>query len=94
NKILLTFLDNNKDKITSSPHVIKINNSPLIKRTMYRQGFKIDKIIKEKVEELLKNNIIKKSKSSYAIQVVLVPKPNDDYRFRIDYMELIKTKQD
>ncbi len=60
---------------------------------MYRQGFKFDKIIKEKVEELLKKNINQKSNSPWASPVVLVPKSNNVYRFCIDCRKLNKIKR-
>lgn len=52
-------------------------------------------IEREKIEELLANDLIYPSKSPYSSPVVLVKKRNSDYRFCVDYRKLNQiTKSD
>lgn len=44
--------------------------------------------IRKQVEEMLKNGIIQPSKATFYSQVLLVPKPNQTWRFCIDYRYL------
>lgn len=44
--------------------------------------------LKEMISELLANNIIRESTSSYASPIILVPKPNGTLRLCVDYRKL------
>ncbi|KAF7278403.1 hypothetical protein GWI33_008441 [Rhynchophorus ferrugineus] len=54
----------------------------------YRISEREKEIIREKVNELLDNDIVRESKSSYASPEILVKKKNNDYRLAIDYRKL------
>lgn len=56
----------------------------------YRVSEKEKAIIREKINDLLTNNIIRESKSCYASPAILVKKKNGDYRVAIDYRKLNK----
>ncbi|GFU94619.1 hypothetical protein TNCV_2984131 [Trichonephila clavipes] len=45
-------------------------------------------VLREHIEELLKQNVIEECESPYAAPVVLVPKPNGKVRLCVDYRKL------
>ncbi|GFV55260.1 retrovirus-related Pol polyprotein from transposon opus [Trichonephila clavipes] len=45
-------------------------------------------VLREQIEELLRQNVIEECESPYAAPVVLVPKPNGKVRFCVDYKKL------
>ncbi|KAJ8713809.1 hypothetical protein PYW08_007429 [Mythimna loreyi] len=56
----------------------------------YRASPKQLDIINSQVEEMLKNGVIRESRSAYASPVVLVQKPDQTWRFCVDYRKLNK----
>ena len=69
-------------------------NSP-IKKKLQRTGPFKEEVIKQEVEGMLKEEIIRKSKSNWAAPVLLVEKPNKRVWFCIDYWKLNEiTKKD
>ena len=69
---------------------IIVEDSRPIYKHPYRRSQKENEIIKEEIEELLKNGFIRKSKSPWGFPSMLVPKPNNQYRLVIDYRDLNK----
>jgi hypothetical protein len=63
------------------------NTKPIFYRP-YRYSEYERSIIREKTKDLLENNIIRTSSSSYASPAVLVKKKTADYRLCIDYRKL------
>lgn len=59
-----------------------------INQTFYRTSVKENEVIQKEVEEMLKNNIIQPSSSSWASPVVLVKKKDGKMRFCVDYRKL------
>ncbi|GFT77332.1 transposon Ty3-I Gag-Pol polyprotein [Trichonephila clavipes] len=45
-------------------------------------------VLREQIEELLRQNVIEECESPYAASVVLVPKPNGKVRLCVDYRKL------
>lgn len=54
----------------------------------YRLSSEKKKLLREKLEEMLNENIIEESESPWAAPVVLVPKKDGDVRVCIDYRKL------
>lgn len=54
----------------------------------YRLSEKEKQIVRQKIKDLLDNNIIRESKSCYASPAILVKKKNGDYRIAVDYRKL------
>ncbi|GFS65629.1 retrovirus-related Pol polyprotein from transposon 297 [Trichonephila clavipes] len=46
-------------------------------------------VLREQIEELLRQNVIEECESPYPAPVVLVPKPNGKVRLCVDYRKLI-----
>jgi len=63
------------------------DNVPVVSRP-YRVSHTERKIINSQVEEMLENEIIRKSVSPYSSPVVLVPKKDGDMRFCVNYKKL------
>lgn len=69
---------------------IKTTDEIPVHRPPYRVSPKQLEIINTQVDEMLKNGVIRESKSAYASPVVLVQKPDHTWRFCIDYRKLNK----
>src|SRR6266542_566597 len=66
-------------------HEIKVTENPIKGRPYPVKDNKREKWMKEEIERMLKNGIIKKSKSPWASPVVLVSKKDGSIRFCVDY---------
>src|SRR6266498_4459181 len=66
-------------------HEIKVTENPIKGRPYPVKDNKKEKWMKEKIDRMLKDGIIKKSKSSWASPVVLVSKKDESIRFCVDY---------
>lgn len=85
------FASNNNDLgfTNLQVHEIKIDNTARpIKSNPYRTSFHEKQIIEKQVDEMLRNNIIRPSKSPWSSPVVLVKKKDDSLRFCVDYRKL------
>ena len=96
---LLQFLQDHKDIFATSmaqltctnvyQHRIETDpNCPPVQSRVYRTTPKFKEIIRQKVDELLQNNIIEPSNSPYSSPCLLVKKAKgaeDEYRLVIDY---------
>lgn len=70
----------------------KINMTDLtpVKRSPYQLSPQKMEIMREKINKMLKENVIEHSNSSFSSPAFLVPKPNGDFRLVIDYRALNK----
>ena len=69
-------------------HAIITKDDIPIKSQPYRTSPKAKKEIEKQIAEMLKYDIIEECSSSYSSPIVLVKKPNNEYRFAIDYRKL------
>lgn len=70
---------------TLSKHDIRLStNRPLAVRPR-RFTEEQAKVIEDEIDNMLKDNVIKKSSSNYATEIVLVLKPNKTWRVCMDY---------
>jgi hypothetical protein len=91
------FATNPKKPTTTiaTKHFIDTGSAKPIKQRAYRVSKKEEEIVKREVDEMLQNDIIRKSKSPWGAPVVLVTKPDGSIRFCIDYRKLNNiTKKD
>ena len=65
-------------------HKFELTDYKPINKAPYRTSTKEKEIIKKQIEEMLRQNVIRPSKSDYASPVVLVKKKNGDMRFCVD----------
>src|SRR6266498_4603940 len=66
-------------------HEIKVTENPIKSRPYPVKDNKREKWMKEEIERMLKEGIIKKSKSPWTSPVVLVSKKDGSIRFCVDY---------
>src|SRR6266542_2023731 len=66
-------------------HEIRVTENPIKGRPYPVKDNKREKWMKEEIERMLKDGIIKKSKSPWASPVVLVSKKDGSIRFCVDY---------
>ncbi len=64
---------------------IKVTENPIKERPYPIKDNKREKWMKEEIEQMLKDGIIKKSKSPWASPIVLVSKKDGSIRFCVDY---------
>ncbi|XP_063374947.1 uncharacterized protein LOC134662604 [Cydia amplana] len=76
------------DPTPFAEHKIETGNHKPIALKPYRLSPIRQKQLKDKLDEMLKNNIIKECESPWAAPVVLVPKGDTDIRVCIDYRKL------
>ncbi|GFW23339.1 retrovirus-related Pol polyprotein from transposon 297 [Trichonephila clavipes] len=70
-------------------HRIDTVNHPPLATSPYRMNPVKKEVLREQIEELLRQNVIKECESPYAAPVVLVPKPNGKVRLcRLQEVEL------
>lgn len=78
--------------ITNAPYKHKIDTgdaSPIASRD-YRRSFMENQTIAEEVKKMLASGVIVPSTSNWCSPVVLIKKPNGEFRFCIDYRNLNK----
>ena len=68
--------------------VIDTGDNPPVRQRPYRVSPQVKSEIDKQVNEMLENQIIRESYSSYSSPVVMVKKKNGEYRFAIDYRKL------
>ena len=71
-------------------HRIHTGDAEPVQKFIYRQAEHLEKIIKEKVEKLLEDDLIRRSKSAWRAPVVIVKKKTGGYRFCVDFRGLNK----
>ncbi|GFT65099.1 retrovirus-related Pol polyprotein from transposon 17.6 [Trichonephila clavipes] len=69
-------------------HHINMGNSPPISVPPNRMSPVKKKILRKEVEDLLEKDIIEECESPYGAPVVLIQKPNNQFRLCIDYRKL------
>ncbi|GFV63426.1 retrovirus-related Pol polyprotein from transposon 297 [Trichonephila clavipes] len=69
-------------------HHINTGNSPPISVPPYRMSPVKKEISRKEIEDLLEKDIIEECESPYGAPVVLIPKPNNEFRLCIDYRKL------
>ncbi|GFX71521.1 hypothetical protein TNCV_2695091 [Trichonephila clavipes] len=69
-------------------HHINTGNSLPISVSTYRMSPVKKEILRKEIEDLLEKDIIEKCESPYGAPVVLIPKPNNQFRLCIDYRKL------
>jgi len=69
-------------------HKIPTIDSPPIKQTPYRIPYAQRQVIKENVDKMIRQKIIRPSNSSWSSPVVLAKKKDNTERFCIDYRKL------
>lgn len=67
---------------------IVLNDPTPVRLPPYRLAPPRMQVLKEKIEDMLEQGIIKPSKSHYSSPIFLVPKPGNDYRPVVDYRVL------
>ncbi|GFX82117.1 uncharacterized protein TNCV_398471 [Trichonephila clavipes] len=69
-------------------HHINTGNSPPISVSPYSMSPVKKEILRKEIEDFLKKDIIEECESPYGTPVVLIPKPNNQFRLCIDYRKL------
>ncbi|GFU68055.1 retrovirus-related Pol polyprotein from transposon 297 [Trichonephila clavipes] len=69
-------------------HHINMGNSSPISVPPYRMSPVKKEILRKEIEDLLEKDIIEECESPYGAPVVLLPKPNNQFRLCIDYRKL------
>ncbi|GFU55842.1 retrovirus-related Pol polyprotein from transposon 297 [Trichonephila clavipes] len=69
-------------------HRIDTGDHPPIATSPYRMNPIRKEVLREQIEELLRQNVIEECESPYATPVVLVPKPIGKVRLCVDYRKL------
>ena len=80
-------------KTNMHSHVIHTGNARPVSKAPYRQSPHMHAETGRLTNEMLLNGIIEESNSPWHSLVVLVKKPNGEYRFAIDYRELDKVTE-
>ena len=71
-------------------HDTDTGTSPPVRSAFYKQTPDMLRETERQVKEMLKHNIIEPSNSAWHSPVVLIKKPNTEYRFAVDYRKLNK----
>ena len=95
NKDLFSYSDSDIGHVTSVKHRIEMTDSTPFKQRHRRILPSMFKEVRDHLQQLLSAGIIRKSKSPFSSNVVLVRKKNGDLRMCVDYRQLNnKTKKD
>lgn len=73
---------------TAVAHKIDTGEAPPVKQRYYPVSPPIQKVLDEKLKEMLDAGVIEKSSSPWSSPVVLIKKPTGEYRFCVDYRKL------
>ncbi len=94
---LEAFLNRHDDMFASNPsdlgrcklvhHHIETTGPPVYQHR-YRTAAQLRPIVKQQIDEMLANDIIRPSTSPYGAPILLVKKKDSDYRFCVDYRKL------
>jgi hypothetical protein len=60
----------------------------LVFQNRYRTAVHLRPVVRQQIEEMLKNDVIRPSSSPYGSPILLVKKKDSDYRFCVDYRKL------
>lgn len=95
---LYQFLGNNRDIFAKDiselgvtnihTHTIRTGNAPPVSSAPYRQTPKMRAELERQLEEMKRHGIIEESNSVWHSPVVMVKKPNNEWRFCVDYRKL------
>lgn len=77
-------------KTTAGEMTIKLNDDVPVVYRPYRLAIKEKEIVREMVDEMMQNDIVRPSTSAYASPIVLVRKKTGEFRLCIDYRALNK----
>jgi len=69
-------------------HQIRVKSVQPIKQRYRPRNPAMQDVINKEVEEMIKEGIIEPSRSAWSSQIVLVKKPNGQYRFCIDFRKV------
>ena len=87
--------DNSIKQTDLAEHSINTGDAAPLRSRPYRLSHKEYEVVKEEIDKMLKNNVIRKSNSPWASPVVLVQKKDGSIRFCVDYRRLNSvTKKD
>jgi transposase InsO family protein len=82
------FETKNRKVITPIHHIIDTGNHPPISTRPYFKTIQQRKDIQQEIDKMLKSGIIIPSHSPWSSPVILLKKPNGDFRFIVDYRKL------
>ena len=95
---LYQFLGNNRDIFAKDiselgvtnlkTYIIRTGNAPPVSSAPYRQTPKMRAELERQLEEMKKHGIIEESNSVWHSPVVMVKKPNNEWRFCVDYRKV------
>ena len=95
---LYQFLGNNRDIFAKDiselgvtnvhTHTINTGNAPPVSSAPYRQTPKMRAELERQLEDMKRHGIIEESNSVWHSPVVMVKKPNNEWRFCVDYRKL------
>lgn len=96
--LVKAIIPENDTKLGLTPltkHKIDVGDQPPIKQKQYPMSPKIQEIMNEKIDEMLRDGIIEESNSDWSNPVIMVKKSNGDFRFVVDARKLNQaTKRD
>ena len=94
---LLTLISEFSDIFTSKPgvtslvkHKIELTEAGPVREKQYPLPFSTKEIIEQEVQSMLKEGIIERSNSNYCAPVVLIRKPDNSFRFCVNFKKLNK----
>ena len=78
----------NLEQSNIEKHMIITEDVPPIKKRAYKTAHKENDFIKNKIDEMLKQDLIQPSTSPWSFPVVVVKKKNGKFRFCVNYKPL------